>query len=232
MFRNNQKEDNTMTPNNFGKKITTLRKQKGLTQARLAEKINVSNKTISRWETGEGYPEISLLKPLARALDTTVDDLLSDDEISDTQTEPKKDMQEHRAFINLSVESKYEHVLINVKALKKLQIYDFWKSLLIFNKISFICLITCGLLLFVGIVTELLMYFGILELYSYNITFAFYSLFICNIGLFSSILGLILDLLGYYKKQTKGSIVFAAVCFAGRFVFPWISMYIPFLFAS
>ena len=36
----------------FGKKITALRKEKGLTQAKLAEQINVSNKTISRWETG------------------------------------------------------------------------------------------------------------------------------------------------------------------------------------
>lgn len=36
----------------FGKRIMKLRKQKGMTQAKLAEQINVSNKTISRWETG------------------------------------------------------------------------------------------------------------------------------------------------------------------------------------
>ncbi|MBR6585629.1 MAG: helix-turn-helix transcriptional regulator, partial [Firmicutes bacterium] len=40
----------------FGEKISALRKAKGLTQAQLAESLNVSNKTISRWETGEGYP--------------------------------------------------------------------------------------------------------------------------------------------------------------------------------
>ncbi|MBQ6900531.1 MAG: helix-turn-helix domain-containing protein [Firmicutes bacterium] len=64
----------------FGEKISALRKAKGLTQAQLAESLNVSNKTISRWETGEGYPEISLLMPLAKALGVTVDALLSDDE--------------------------------------------------------------------------------------------------------------------------------------------------------
>ena len=60
----------------FGKRIMKLRKQKGMTQSKLAEQINVSNKAISRWETGEGFPEITLLKPLAKALGTTVDELL------------------------------------------------------------------------------------------------------------------------------------------------------------
>lgn len=39
----------------FGKRIMKLRKQKGMTQAKLAEQINVSNKTISRWETGVSH---------------------------------------------------------------------------------------------------------------------------------------------------------------------------------
>ena len=54
-----------MNDNNIAEKIARLRKEKGLTQSQLAEMINVSNKTISRWETGEGYPEISLLMPPA-----------------------------------------------------------------------------------------------------------------------------------------------------------------------
>ena len=62
----------------FGAKIADLRKKKGLTQAQLAEMLNISNKTISRWETGEGYPEVTLLSPLAKALGITVDELLAE----------------------------------------------------------------------------------------------------------------------------------------------------------
>ena len=81
----------------FGKKIMMLRKQKGMTQTKLAEQINVSNKTISRWETGEGFPEISLLKPLAKALGTTVDELLGDEEASsEEQTKEKNNRKKKR----------------------------------------------------------------------------------------------------------------------------------------
>ena len=62
----------------FGANIADLRKKKGLTQAQLAEMLNISNKTISRWETGEGYPEVTLLSPLAKALGITVDELLAE----------------------------------------------------------------------------------------------------------------------------------------------------------
>ena len=45
--------------------IKHLREKQGLTQAELAEKIGVSSKTISKWETAKGLPDISLLQPLA-----------------------------------------------------------------------------------------------------------------------------------------------------------------------
>ena len=64
----------------FGAKIADLRKKKGLTQAQLADMLNISNKTISRWETGEGYPEVTLLSPLAKALGVTVDEMLAEPE--------------------------------------------------------------------------------------------------------------------------------------------------------
>lgn len=67
-----------LNSNEFGAKIADLRKKKGLTQTQLAEMLNISNKTVSRWETGEGYPEITLLSPLAKALGVTVDNLLSE----------------------------------------------------------------------------------------------------------------------------------------------------------
>lgn len=64
----------------FGKKVTFLRKEKGLTQKQLAEILNVSDKAVSRWESGKGYPEVTILPKLASALGVSVDELLSSDE--------------------------------------------------------------------------------------------------------------------------------------------------------
>lgn len=60
-----------------GTTIRTLREQKNLTQAQLAEKLFVSAKTVSKWENGKGYPDISLLENLAEALGVSVTELLS-----------------------------------------------------------------------------------------------------------------------------------------------------------
>ena len=60
-----------------GAVIRRLREQKGLTQEELAERLYVSGKAVSKWETGNGYPDISLLEPLAKALDISVIELLS-----------------------------------------------------------------------------------------------------------------------------------------------------------
>ena len=57
--------------------IRTLREQKGITQKQLAEAIAVSDKTVSKWETGKGLPDISLLAPLAEALSVSVSELLA-----------------------------------------------------------------------------------------------------------------------------------------------------------
>ncbi len=56
--------------------IKIKRKEKGLTQEELANKINVTEKAISRWETGRGTPDISLLVPLSKELDVSVSELL------------------------------------------------------------------------------------------------------------------------------------------------------------
>ena len=60
-----------------GDVIRALREQKGLTQEELAQRIFVSGKAVSKWETGKGYPDISLLEPLAAALGISVIELLS-----------------------------------------------------------------------------------------------------------------------------------------------------------
>ena len=52
--------------------ITELRKEKGLTQAQLAQKLNVTDKAVSKWERGVGFPDIKLLEPLADVLDLSL----------------------------------------------------------------------------------------------------------------------------------------------------------------
>ena len=59
-----------------GRFIAFLRKQKGLTQTALADMLNISNRTVSKWENGDGFPDITILPELAEALGVSVDELL------------------------------------------------------------------------------------------------------------------------------------------------------------
>lgn len=65
-----------MDAKEIGRFICSLRKDKGLTQSALAELLNISNRTVSKWETGEGLPDISLLPDLAKVLGVTTDEIL------------------------------------------------------------------------------------------------------------------------------------------------------------
>ena len=60
-----------------GKTIKTLREKRKLTQKELAEKISVSDKTVSKWETGKGLPDIGIIEELARALGVSIGELLT-----------------------------------------------------------------------------------------------------------------------------------------------------------
>ena len=64
-----------------GPTIKRLREAKGLTQTQLAEKIGVSDKAVSKWETSKGLPDITLIEPLSQALSVSVMELMSGDTI-------------------------------------------------------------------------------------------------------------------------------------------------------
>lgn len=70
--------------NNYvtGGAIKSLREQRNLTQAELADKIGVSSKTVSKWETAKGLPDITLLQPLAAALGVSVIELMNGEPIA------------------------------------------------------------------------------------------------------------------------------------------------------
>ena len=79
----------------FNEKLQELRRQKGLTQEELAEKLYVSRTAISKWESGRGYPNIESLKAIAKFFSVTVDELLSTDEVLTIAEEDNKRKEKH-----------------------------------------------------------------------------------------------------------------------------------------
>lgn len=84
----------------FGRFIAQLRKGKNLTQKELADKLYVSDKTVSKWERGLSFPGISLLIPLAEVLDVTVTELLKGEILQDNRL----DIQEIESLVTCSVD--------------------------------------------------------------------------------------------------------------------------------
>ena len=73
----------------IGKFIAEERKNKKYTQRQLADILGISDKTISKWERGNGFPEISLLLPLCEELEITVNELLSGERVEDIDYKKK-----------------------------------------------------------------------------------------------------------------------------------------------
>ena len=80
-----------MDKNTTGRFIAELRKQKGFTQKELAENLMVTDKAISRWQTGKGLPDTSLLKPLGDVLGVSVTELLSGKKIEEVDMKERAD---------------------------------------------------------------------------------------------------------------------------------------------
>lgn len=80
-----------------GDTIRRLREKRKMTQELLAEKLLVSSKAVSRWETGRGYPDISLLTPIADALGISVIELLSGNQV--TNSNPASDMAKGNIYV-------------------------------------------------------------------------------------------------------------------------------------
>ena len=73
----------------IGKFIAEERKAKKYTQRELADKLSISDKTISKWERGNGFPEVSLLLPLCNELEITVNELLSGERLQEMDYKKK-----------------------------------------------------------------------------------------------------------------------------------------------
>lgn len=73
----------------IGKFIAECRKEKGLTQSQLAEKLNITDKAISKWETGKGMPDASIMLDLCKELGINVNELLSGERLNEENYQEK-----------------------------------------------------------------------------------------------------------------------------------------------
>lgn len=79
------KEGEAMDNQKFGTFISTLRKEKGWTQRDLAEYLNVTDKAVSKWERGLGFPDIKTIEPLSDALDVSILEIMRSERIQEEQ---------------------------------------------------------------------------------------------------------------------------------------------------
>ena len=70
----------------FGEKLFKLRKERGLSQEALAEKVNTTRQAISKWENNQGFPETEKLMLLSNIFEVSIDFLLNDSETTDAQS--------------------------------------------------------------------------------------------------------------------------------------------------
>ena len=96
----------------IGKFISQMRKEKGLTQKQLGEELLISDKTVSKWETGKGMPEVSLMLPLCEKLGINVNELLTGERIPDEDY--KKKAEENIMNIMREKEESIRKIVISV----------------------------------------------------------------------------------------------------------------------
>ncbi len=91
----------------FGQKLKKLRNDNGLTQEQLANKIFVTRTAVSKWETGNGYPDIDSLKQLSQLFNISLDQLISDNDIVNKKLLDEKNARKMYyvaiAFLGLTV---------------------------------------------------------------------------------------------------------------------------------
>lgn len=141
----------------IGKFIALNRKNKGLTQEQLAEKLGVTNKTISRWETGKYMPDLSLLKPLSEELGITLNELLSGEKIKEEKIVENTERSILNTIDYSSKKVENEHKKISIILMILGAIISI-SALTIFNKESSWCSIysIIGIIIFViGLVRNL-----------------------------------------------------------------------------
>lgn len=134
----------------FSEKLKMLRKEKGFTQENLADELNVSRQAITKWESGDGIPDIENLKQISILFNTTIDELVKEEkditidksykEVYELEIDHTKHFDINIDMINeLSIEpSKEEKVVLEVSSNEEENIKDYFKVKFddIYNKLD------------------------------------------------------------------------------------------------
>ena len=98
----------------IGKFIATSRKQKGLTQTELADRLNITDRAVSKWERGKGCPDISLLEDLSKILDVSIIELLKGEKTNKKQKLEKEELIYSMNYAKESTKIKMYKILNNI----------------------------------------------------------------------------------------------------------------------
>lgn len=124
----------------FGNFVKELRKEKNLTQKELAEKINITDKAVSKWERGLSFPDITMLNILSKELDVSVEELLNGERIKESekaeQIDVEKAVKEALDKANHKEEKRKKKIL-KIKKVTKIISIIFFVLFLILNSIYF-----------------------------------------------------------------------------------------------
>ncbi len=106
-----------MNPKTTGAFITALRKERDLTQKQLAEQLQITDKAISRWETGKGYPDIESLMALSEVFEVSVNELLCGERIASDSQAQSAEREIADAYLRTDVKKRRLYVWIVVLVL-------------------------------------------------------------------------------------------------------------------
>lgn len=114
----------------IGKFISSCRKDKGLTQMQLAEKLNITNRAVSKWETGKSVPDASIMLELCEILGISVNELLCGERISMENYPKKADenmlvMKKENEAINKSARAGFGITVFLLLILNFLNIFEY-----------------------------------------------------------------------------------------------------------
>ena len=101
-----------MDQKKIGSFLKELRKEQGITQEHLAEKLNVSGRTISRWETGSNMPDISLLVEIAEYFDVSIPEIINGERKSENMNEEVKEVAEK---LSDYADAEKENIIKNIR---------------------------------------------------------------------------------------------------------------------
>ncbi len=121
-----------MDQKKVGSFLKELRKEKGITQEMLAEQLNVSGRTVSRWETGSNMPDISLLIELAEIYDVSIPEIVNGERKSENMNEEVKEVAQ---TMSTYANAEKEHLIVEIRkqsilgvaALLVYFLFDIWK---------------------------------------------------------------------------------------------------------